>query len=164
MRRLANPQLSSSGEETVAQYRRALWEHEDLTGASRRNYLSDLRHFAAWYEAQFIQWIDEISSPQTTFDPRAFPLYLLRAFLCSHLGKPKRLSQSVRLAKLSKSTRSKRSSSMSARMTSAIVLGIAWLSLFRTIGSHKSWGITHWIPLDSIFKEQSKISNKPLKQ
>ena len=35
MRRLANPPLSSAGETALAQYRQVLWEHEDLTGASR---------------------------------------------------------------------------------------------------------------------------------
>jgi integrase/recombinase XerD len=60
MRRVANPQLSPSGEEAVAQYRQVLWEHEDLTSASRRNYVSDLRHFAAWMVLS-----------QTEFDPRA---------------------------------------------------------------------------------------------
>ncbi len=55
MRRVANPLLSSSGEAALAQYRQILWEHEDLTDASRRNYLSDLRHFAAWYEANSIR-------------------------------------------------------------------------------------------------------------
>ena len=71
MKRLANPPLSSSGEAALAQYREVLWEHEDLTSASRRNYLSDLRHFAAWYEAQFARWTDETFSPQTAFAPQA---------------------------------------------------------------------------------------------
>src|SRR6202051_4702515 len=71
MRRLANPSLSSTGEEAVAQYRQVLWEHEDLTGASRRNYLSDLRHFAAWYEAHSIRRTDETASSRTEFSPQA---------------------------------------------------------------------------------------------
>ena len=71
MRRLANPPLSSSGETILAQYRQTLWEHEDLTEASRRNYLSDLRHFAAWYEAHSIRSTDEAVSSRTKFDPRA---------------------------------------------------------------------------------------------
>ncbi|MBO0790544.1 MAG: tyrosine-type recombinase/integrase [Ktedonobacteraceae bacterium] len=71
MRRLAHPPLSSSGEATLAQYREVLWEHEDLTDASRRNYLSDLRHFAAWYEAHSTQRTDEISSSQMSFGPQA---------------------------------------------------------------------------------------------
>lgn len=71
MRRVANLSLSSSEEEGVEQYSQALWEYEDLTDASRRNYLSDLRHFAAWYEAYSVPRTDEISSSQTGFDPRA---------------------------------------------------------------------------------------------
>ena len=71
MKRIANPSLSSSGEEAVAQYREVLWEHEDLTGASRRNYLSDLRHFAAWYEANCVGRTDDMAPSQTEFDPRA---------------------------------------------------------------------------------------------
>ncbi len=50
MKRLANPSLSALGETALAQYRQVLHEQEDLAGASRRNYLSDLRYFAAWYE------------------------------------------------------------------------------------------------------------------
>jgi site-specific recombinase XerD len=71
MRRVANPQLSPSGEEAVAQYRQVLWEHEDLTSASRRNYVSDLRHFAAWYEANCIRSTDGMVLSPTEFDPRA---------------------------------------------------------------------------------------------
>ena len=71
MKRVANPPLSSSGEEAVAQYRQTLWEHEDLTDASRRNYLSDLRHFAAWYEAHSTRKTDETSSSQMGFIPQA---------------------------------------------------------------------------------------------
>ena len=69
MRRLANPPLSSSGEEAVAQYRQVLWEHEDLTNASRRNYLSDLRQFAAWHEAKSLQKTNETASSPTEPPP-----------------------------------------------------------------------------------------------
>lgn len=70
MRRLANPPLSSMGEAALAQYHQALWEYEDLTGTSRRNYLSDLRHFAAWYEANSPQKTNEITSSSTKFSPQ----------------------------------------------------------------------------------------------
>src|SRR5437764_141531 len=50
MKRQANPQLSSSGELALAAYEQSLLEQEDLTPASIRNYLSDVRHFIAWYE------------------------------------------------------------------------------------------------------------------
>lgn len=70
MRRLANPSLSSSGGAALAQYRQILWEHEDLTDASRRNYLSDLRHFAAWHEANAVlRNTNETTSSRTEFSP-----------------------------------------------------------------------------------------------
>ena len=49
MKQQANPPLSDSGERALAQYEQALCE-EDLTPTSLRNYMSDLRHFIAWYE------------------------------------------------------------------------------------------------------------------
>jgi len=52
MKRQAMPQLSSSGGLALAQYEQTLCEQEDLTPASVRNYLSDIRHFTAWYEAR----------------------------------------------------------------------------------------------------------------
>jgi integrase/recombinase XerD len=71
MKRVANPSLSSSGEAALEQYRKFLWEHEDLTDASRRNYLSDLRHFAAWYEAYSTRRTDKTSLSQMAFSPHA---------------------------------------------------------------------------------------------
>ncbi len=44
--------LSPEGVEAVATYGRYLREHEDLSAPTLRNYLSDLRHFAAWYEGR----------------------------------------------------------------------------------------------------------------
>src|SRR2546427_12644955 len=52
MKRQANPQLSSSGELALVQYEQTLREQEDLTPTSVRNYLSDIRHFIAWYEVR----------------------------------------------------------------------------------------------------------------
>jgi integrase/recombinase XerD len=52
MKRQAMPQLSSSGELALAEYEQTLLEQEDLAPASIRNYLSDIRHFIAWYERQ----------------------------------------------------------------------------------------------------------------
>ncbi len=50
MKRQAKPQLSAAGEWAVAQYEQTMRLQEDLTLASLRNYLSDVRHFIAWYE------------------------------------------------------------------------------------------------------------------
>ena len=50
MKRQANPPISSSGEAALAHYEQVLREQEDLTFASIRSYLSDVRQFIAWYE------------------------------------------------------------------------------------------------------------------
>src|SRR2546425_2240941 len=50
MKRQANPPLSTPGEHALTQYEHILREQEDLTVVSVRNYLSDVRHFIAWYE------------------------------------------------------------------------------------------------------------------
>ena len=52
MKRTAHPPLSSTGLEALASYERWLREREDLTSASFRNYLSDLRHFITWFEGE----------------------------------------------------------------------------------------------------------------
>jgi integrase/recombinase XerC len=52
MKRKAHPSLSRTGQEALAAYERWLREREDLAAASIRNYLSDLRHFIAWYETE----------------------------------------------------------------------------------------------------------------
>src|ERR1700730_6889302 len=52
MKRQANPRLSSAGMCALAHYEQAMRSQEDLAPASLRNYLSDVRHFMAWYEAR----------------------------------------------------------------------------------------------------------------
>src|SRR5713226_8052045 len=52
MKRTAHPPLSPAGHEALSSYEHWLREREDLTSASIRNYLSDLRHFIAWYETE----------------------------------------------------------------------------------------------------------------
>src|SRR5713226_8747414 len=52
MKRTAHPPLSPAGHEALASYEHWLREREDLTSASIRNYLSDLRHFIAWFETE----------------------------------------------------------------------------------------------------------------
>lgn len=50
LKRAAQPQLSLAGEKSLDDYAAALREREDLRPVTVRNYLSDLRQFAAWYE------------------------------------------------------------------------------------------------------------------
>src|SRR2546421_1909119 len=52
MKRKAHLLLSPAGHEALTSYEHWLREREDLTAASIRNYLSDLRHFIAWYETE----------------------------------------------------------------------------------------------------------------
>jgi integrase/recombinase XerD len=52
MRRAGRPALSPLGQQVLDQYERQLHTQEDLTAATIRNYLSDLHHFAAWYESR----------------------------------------------------------------------------------------------------------------
>lgn len=49
-KRANRPALSVIGEQILAQYERRLCTEEDLTAVTIRNYLSGLRHFAAWCE------------------------------------------------------------------------------------------------------------------
>jgi len=49
-KRAGNPTLSAGGQATLAAYAHALHHEQDLRADTRRNYLSDLRQFAAWCE------------------------------------------------------------------------------------------------------------------
>jgi integrase/recombinase XerD len=51
VKRAGQPALSPTGEQMLADYEQALRREENLTVATIRNYLSDLRHFAAWCES-----------------------------------------------------------------------------------------------------------------
>lgn len=50
-KRASNPTLSTPGQAAVAAYADYLHHEQDLSADTRRNYLSDLRQFAAWCEA-----------------------------------------------------------------------------------------------------------------
>src|SRR5215469_8235064 len=69
MKRTAYPPLSLAGQEALASYERWLREREDLASASIRNYLSDLRHFIAWYEEHEAGQRTD-GHNQSDFDPR----------------------------------------------------------------------------------------------
>src|SRR5947209_17106564 len=51
MRRTGLPVLSATGQQVFDNYERTLRTEEDLSAVTIRNYLSDLRHFAAWCES-----------------------------------------------------------------------------------------------------------------
>ena len=59
MKRPALPALSDVGEAALAPYGRHLHDEQDLSAATRRNYTSDLRQFAAWCEHSWAEGQDE---------------------------------------------------------------------------------------------------------
>ena len=69
MKRTAHPPLSPTGQEAFASYEHWLREREDLTSASIRNYLSDLRHFIAWYETEREAQLHDCFTPQGITTP-----------------------------------------------------------------------------------------------
>ena len=69
MKRTAHPPLSRTGHEALASYEDWLREREDLAPASIRNYLSDLRHFIAWYETERETQVHECFTPQGITTP-----------------------------------------------------------------------------------------------
>ncbi len=79
MKRQANPQPSSSGELALAQYGQTLREQQDLAPASRRNYLSDVRHFMRWYEAQVAEHAAD-GQDESGFDPQAITIPTLTRY------------------------------------------------------------------------------------
>jgi integrase/recombinase XerD len=66
-KRSKQPALSELGEKILAQYEQQLRVEEDLAPATIRNYLSDLRHFAAWCESVWKQGREE----EASFTPEA---------------------------------------------------------------------------------------------
>src|SRR5438874_13211343 len=79
-RRPASPAISLAGEAALARYAQYLRDHEDLATATLRNYLGDLRHFAAWCEAT---WAEGTESEQP-FDPASVATPTITAYR-SHL-------------------------------------------------------------------------------
>src|SRR5947199_9634259 len=69
MKRMALPSLSHTGQEALASYERWLREREDLAVASIRNYLSDLRHFIAWYETEREAQVYDCFTPEGISTP-----------------------------------------------------------------------------------------------
>ena len=74
------PRISEAGEGALARYAKNLRDHEDLAAATLRNYLGDLRQFAAWCEAT---WAEGTESEQP-FDPASVATPTITAYR-SHL-------------------------------------------------------------------------------
>jgi len=67
MKRMAQPELSPISELAFTRYEQRLRVEEDLSAVTIRNYLSDLRQFAAWCETSWQQGREDTSS----FTPEA---------------------------------------------------------------------------------------------
>ncbi len=83
MKRQANPQLSPSGEGALTQYEQAVREQEDLAPASVRNYLSDVRHFIAWFETRATESAGDVQDA-SGFHPHAITTPILTRY-CAYL-------------------------------------------------------------------------------
>lgn len=85
MRRAANPELSAEGEKGLGRYGSYLRDEQDLAPDTVRNYLSDLRQFAAFCEASWSEG-EEAGDP---FSPSAVTtptITLYRSHLKNALG------------------------------------------------------------------------------
>ena len=67
MKRAANPHLSAAAQAELQRYAQYLRGEVDLSAVTVRNYLSDLRHFAAWCEAVW----EVGAEPEASFAPQA---------------------------------------------------------------------------------------------
>ncbi len=95
MRRAGRPALSTLGQQVLDQYAQQLRTAEDLTAATIRNYLSDLHHFAAWYESACCLGREE----ELAFRPEGITTPTMtdyRAYLQQTLGlKPNSVNRSL---------------------------------------------------------------------
>lgn len=70
LKRPAQPQLSPTGQQALEQYAGALQERENIRPVTLRNYLSDLRQFAAWYENTASAGQELTNSSAFSFSPQ----------------------------------------------------------------------------------------------
>jgi integrase/recombinase XerD len=85
VRRAAKPGLSAEGEENLSRYGSHLREEEDLAADTVRNYLSDLRQFAAFCEAGWSEG-EEAGEPFSPAGVTTPPITLYRSHLKNALG------------------------------------------------------------------------------
>jgi integrase/recombinase XerD len=94
-KRAKRPSLSTPGERALTQYEQQLRCEEDLTAVTIRNYLSDLRHFAAWCESIWKQGREE----EISFTPERVTTPTMtdyRSYLQQELGlKPNSVNRSL---------------------------------------------------------------------
>ena len=95
MKRAAQPVLSQSGELAITCYEQRLHTEEDLSVVTIRNYLSDLRQFAAWCELTWQSVREDV--PSFTLQTVTTPLLIeYRAYLQQRLLlKPNSVNRSL---------------------------------------------------------------------
>ncbi len=91
-KRAKRPDLSQTGEQVLAQYEQRLCIEEDLSRATIRNYLSDLRHFVAWCESIWQQGREE-SRPFTPEAVTSPTLTHYRTYLQTLQQKPNSINR-----------------------------------------------------------------------
>ena len=85
VRRAANPELSSEGRGELEKYGRYLTDEQDLAADTVRNYLSDLRQFAAYCEATWAEG-EETGEPFAPANVTTPTITLYRSHLKNGLG------------------------------------------------------------------------------
>ncbi|MEO8957123.1 MAG: phage integrase N-terminal SAM-like domain-containing protein, partial [Ktedonobacteraceae bacterium] len=93
-KRAKQPVLSSVGEQVLAQYEQRLRVEEDLSSATIRNYLSDLRQFIAWCESLWQRSREDTRSftPEAVTSPT---LTHYRSYLQALQLKPNSINRSL---------------------------------------------------------------------
>ncbi len=93
-KRAKQPFLSEAGEHVLAQYERQLHTKEDLSAATIRNYLSDLRQFMAWCEAIWQHGCEDTKpfTPEAVTSPT---LTRYRTYLQTRQLKPTSINRSL---------------------------------------------------------------------
>ena len=84
MRRVANPGISTSGSKELERFADYLQDEQDLAGDTVRNYLSDLRQFAAFCEATWAEG-EEAGEPFSPANVTTPTITLYRAHLKNSL-------------------------------------------------------------------------------
>ncbi len=93
-KRASRPVLSGIGEHVLAQYEQWLCVEEDLSSATIRNYLSDLRQFMAWRESIWQQGREE-SRSFTPEEVASLTLTHYRTYLQALQLKPNSINRSL---------------------------------------------------------------------
>jgi integrase/recombinase XerD len=93
-KRAKQPPLSEAGEHSLAHYERRLRVEEDVSSATIRNYLSDLRQFMAWCESFWQQGREDTQSfvPEVVTTPT---LTHYRTYLQARHLKPNTINRSL---------------------------------------------------------------------